>query len=218
MKETEAELRVPRRQKVLAVAAAVAMVPGLGVGLSTLLAAHFIMTALPALYPLCLLRRQDSFVRACLVIGSGMLAWSLAGFLLGMFLFIPTAVLLLVAAFADRSARLGLRDKAVPGALLVAGAMFVPLLTYDAGEPEPDSYQAELDSGSRVHHQDFAAWRNQLLKSGATHVIEYESCEHFYLDVGFAEDLPDDRRAELVNRIMEVPGVVEVELGQDEGC
>ncbi|MFF5896169.1 hypothetical protein ACFY8O_09640 [Streptomyces argenteolus] len=195
-----------------------AMVPGLGVALSTPLASHFLVTALPALCPLYLLHRRRSFVRACLVIGSGMLAWSLAGFLLGMFLFIPTAVLLLVAAFADRSTRLGLRDRAVPSALLVAGAMFVPLLTYDAGEPESHSYQAELDSGSRLHHQDFAAWRDQLLKSGATRVIGYESCEHFYLDVDFAEDLPEDRRAELANRIMEVPGVVEVELGENEGC
>ncbi|OKI96087.1 hypothetical protein AMK10_10620 [Streptomyces sp. CB02058] len=164
-------------------------------------------------------RERQGFVRACLIIGSALLAWAAAGFLLGMFMFIPTAMLLVVAAFVDPRTRPGLRDRGVLDALLVAVAILVAFLTRPApAEPEPDSYQARLDSGSRLHEQDFATRKDQLMGFGATTASGYESCQHFYLEVEFPEGLPDARRAELKKQIAMLPGVVEVELRAIDGC
>ncbi|MEU5621766.1 hypothetical protein AB0932_35720 [Streptomyces sp. NPDC006682] len=211
--------RVLRRQSALAVGAMVAMAPALAVGVPSGLAPLFILTALPVGIPFYLRNQRQGFARACLIIGSGLLAWAVVGVLWGMFLFIPAAVLLLMAAFVDPRTRPGLRDRCVIGALLVVVAIFVAFLTRPApNEPSPRSYQVRLDSGSRLHQQSFAVRKDQLTEFGATTASGYESCQQFYLEVEFSEGLPAARRAELKQRIAMLPGVVEVELRAIEGC
>ncbi|MFJ9058966.1 hypothetical protein [Streptomyces sp. NPDC102409] len=215
----EVDTRVLRRQSALAVAAVVTMAPALAVGVPSGLGPLFILTALPVGLPLCMRHQRQGFARACLVIGSGLLTWGVVGFILGMFLFIPAAMLLLTAALLDRRNRPGLKDRGVLGAFLVVGAILVVFLTRPApDEPAPGSYQARLDSGSRLHQQNFAVQKNQLLEFGATTADGYESCQHFYLEVEFPEGLPDARRAELEKQIGMLPGVVEVERRAIEGC
>ncbi|MFE0644115.1 hypothetical protein ACFW2Y_21250 [Streptomyces sp. NPDC058877] len=106
-------------QSALAVAAAVSMAPALIIGLPTVLGGLFFLTALPVLLPLCLRWAPQTFAWVSLALGTGLLAWSVVGLVVGMFLFAPAAVLLLVAAFLDSHTR--------PGALGGLTAVGFPL-------------------------------------------------------------------------------------------
>ncbi|WP_327179431.1 hypothetical protein OG599_31895 [Streptomyces sp. NBC_01335] len=111
-------------QSVLAFVAAAAAIPALAIGLPTGLAATFLLTALPVAVPLMLRNDPRPFAWASLVVGSGLLAWAVVGVLLGMFLFVPTALMLLAAAFLDADTRPGaLWLIAVVGAPAVGGLL-----------------------------------------------------------------------------------------------
>ncbi|MFF1834775.1 hypothetical protein ACFVXE_11290 [Streptomyces sp. NPDC058231] len=79
------------------------------------------MTA--AAIPVAMLDHPKGFAQACLVVGAGLLAWATVGAIMGMFLFLPAAVLFLVAAYADGGNRPGARW--LLGALCVAAAAAV---------------------------------------------------------------------------------------------
>ncbi|MGW1467232.1 hypothetical protein ACWCPT_23175 [Streptomyces sp. NPDC002308] len=105
-------------QSVLAFLAAATAILALAVGLPTGLAAIFLLTALPVAVPLMLRNDARPFARASLVVGTGLLTWAVVGVLLGMFLFAPTALMLLAAAFLDPHTR--------PGALWLIAAVCAP--------------------------------------------------------------------------------------------
>lgn len=107
-------------QSVLVFVAAVTMVPALAIGLPTGLAPVFLLTALPVSVPLLLRNEPRSFVWACLTVGTALLAWAVVGVLLGMFLFLPTALMLLAAAFVDPRTR--------PSVLWGIAALAVPVV------------------------------------------------------------------------------------------
>ncbi|MFF3863333.1 hypothetical protein [Streptomyces sp. NPDC002209] len=70
--------------------------------------AHFLfLSAAAAALPLVVRDWPKVFSGACLVVGVGLLAWAVIGAAIGMFVFIPVALLLLVAAFADGGVRPG---------------------------------------------------------------------------------------------------------------
>lgn len=106
-------------QSALAVAAVVSLMPALAVGLPSGVAGIFLLTAMPVAIPLSLRREPQSFARASIIIGTGLLAWAVVGLVLGIFLFIPAALMLLAAAFVGPRTR--------PGALGGAAALGVPL-------------------------------------------------------------------------------------------
>ncbi|MEX0172199.1 hypothetical protein [Streptomyces sp. LMG1-1-1.1] len=108
-------------QSALAVAAAVSTLPGLAIGLPTPLAGIFLLTAMPVAIPLFLRREPQNFAWGSLIIGTGLLAWTVVGLILGMFLFMPAALLLTTAAFVDPRTR--------PGALGVVAALGIPVAT-----------------------------------------------------------------------------------------
>ncbi|TQK49804.1 hypothetical protein FBY35_0073 [Streptomyces sp. SLBN-118] len=97
------------RQRAWAVAGVVAAVGAavLGLLLSLFLAGLFVVSAAAAAVPHLLREQPKVFARACLVIGTGLLAWGLIGAIIGMFLFLPAGLLLLVAAFVDAGNRPG---------------------------------------------------------------------------------------------------------------
>ncbi|MFF4371356.1 hypothetical protein [Streptomyces sp. NPDC001594] len=64
-------------------------------------------TAAMGVVPFLTPRRPKAFARACLLIGSALLAWSLIGMIIGMFVFLPGALLLLTAAFVQPGNRPG---------------------------------------------------------------------------------------------------------------
>ncbi|MFE7793755.1 hypothetical protein [Streptomyces sp. NPDC057460] len=88
-------------QRSLAVGAVLVAVPALLFGLDSYLAALFVLTAMPVTVPIFLQRRPESFNRACAIVGLMLVVWAVLGVLLGMFLFLPSALLLVLAAFAD---------------------------------------------------------------------------------------------------------------------
>ncbi|KOG35636.1 MULTISPECIES: hypothetical protein [Streptomyces] len=106
-------------QTVLAVSAVLSVIPVLAFALPTMLGGMFLLTAMPVAIPLFLRREPQSFAWASLIIGTGLLAWAVVGLLIGMFFFIPAAVLLTTAAFVDPRTR--------PGALGVIAALGVPV-------------------------------------------------------------------------------------------
>ncbi|RKS97057.1 hypothetical protein BX286_6867 [Streptomyces sp. 3211.6] len=95
---------VTARQRGWAVAGVVAAVLGAGFWIAVTHGFLFWIamgTGAVTLVPLLTVDRPKAFARACLAVGSALLAWSLIGVVLGMFVFLPAAVLLLVAAFVE---------------------------------------------------------------------------------------------------------------------
>ncbi|MER7000561.1 hypothetical protein [Streptomyces sp. NPDC000410] len=105
----EEHQRVSARQWGWAVAGAVAagIAAALGIAIGPFLAGLFVISAVTAAVPLAAREQPRIFARACLVVGAILLAWALIGMIIGMFLFIPAALLLFVAAFADAGNRPG---------------------------------------------------------------------------------------------------------------
>lgn len=92
-------------QSVLVFTAAATTVPALAIGLPTGLAPVFLLAAAPVAVPLLLRDEPRVFARASMIVGTILLTGAVVGFLLGLFLFVPTALMLLAAAFLDRRSR-----------------------------------------------------------------------------------------------------------------
>ncbi|MEU8762431.1 hypothetical protein [Streptomyces sp. NPDC048659] len=192
-----------------AVAAGVAALLGLVIG--PLLGALFVISALAAVPPLLLRGHPKARARASLGLGVGLLAWSLTGAVIGMFLFLPAALLLIVAAFADRRHR--------PGALLAvlaplaAAAVLVLNLTpgEDPGQEPPPYFRATLDSMDRGRDQRFQEGVDRLWYYGATRTEVYELAGRLMLDVEMPRDFTGRDTEEGLRRgVTVLPGVVDV--------
>ncbi|GAA2482970.1 hypothetical protein [Streptomyces gobitricini] len=103
----EVGARVHGLQRALAAGAVLSTLPVLLRTLTSYLLPLYVLTAMAVAVPLFLPRRPSAFARVGVVVGLGLLALGLPGFLLGAFLFWPSALLLLLAAFADPRLRPG---------------------------------------------------------------------------------------------------------------
>ncbi|MFI1281224.1 hypothetical protein ACH4U5_10790 [Streptomyces sp. NPDC020858] len=108
--------RVHRVQQALAVSAAFGAVCVALWGLdATRFAGLYVVIGGAVAAPLFCTRRAQAFVPACLIAGCTLLACGVLFFLLGVFLFWPSALLLLLASFADAEpAGVGRRPTRVP--------------------------------------------------------------------------------------------------------
>ncbi|HEY9372710.1 hypothetical protein [Streptomyces sp.] len=208
------------RQKAFVVAAVVAA--GLAVGLSLvyapLLVALNVGTAGVTAMPLMVRDEPKIFARACLVIGSGLVVWGLIGAILGMFLFLPAALLLLIASFVNPGNRPGVWFTAltpVAAAALFASIVALPSDSEDGHEP-PEYFVAALDSEDRPYDREFVDGKARLVyvgaresrldwTSGSPHLVVY---------------LSKDGSSETVvrNAIAALPGVVELRACTHDGC
>ncbi|WP_431959941.1 hypothetical protein [Actinacidiphila sp. bgisy160] len=96
----EVRLGIARRQWVLAMGALAAAVPGLLYGLDSYYGGFFVLTVVPLTLPPLLGRFPRVFAQACVVIALALVAWSVIGAAIAMYLFLPSAALLLLAASA----------------------------------------------------------------------------------------------------------------------
>ncbi|MGW6391444.1 hypothetical protein ACWFR1_13285 [Streptomyces sp. NPDC055103] len=120
----------------------------LGLMFAALLAWLFVVSAVVASVPLWSREQPKVFARACLVIGTGLLAWSLIGAVIGMFLFLPAALLLLVAAFVDADNRPGAWwAVAVPATVALAFAL-IALPSDPENEPPPGMPESVVEGQS----------------------------------------------------------------------
>ncbi|WP_228973817.1 hypothetical protein [Streptomyces sp. DH12] len=91
----------PRRvhgiQLFVAVLAALATLPALVLGFDADLGGLFLVTALPVAVPLLLLRHRRAFAWTCALLGFALAVWGFVGAMAGMFFFLPSAVLLMIA-------------------------------------------------------------------------------------------------------------------------
>ncbi|MEU4095580.1 hypothetical protein [Streptomyces sp. NPDC026673] len=94
----EVQARIERRQLGLSVGAVAAAVPGLLFGLDSYYGGFFILTMLPLTLPPLLGRSPRVFAQACVIIALALVTWSVMGAVPGMYLFLPSAALLLLAA------------------------------------------------------------------------------------------------------------------------
>ncbi|MET8682504.1 hypothetical protein ABZW18_34390 [Streptomyces sp. NPDC004647] len=104
--------RVSARQwrwAVAGAAVAAGVAAALGAWLGPNVVGYFGATAVTAALPLVMRNHPKACARTCYVVGVGLLIWSLLGAMIGMLWFIPAALLLLVAAFADADNRPGAR-------------------------------------------------------------------------------------------------------------
>ncbi|MFI9805775.1 hypothetical protein ACIHEJ_15655 [Streptomyces sp. NPDC052301] len=193
-----------------AVAAGAAMV--LGLLISPFVVGLFLVGAVAAAVPLLMRAAPRAFARLCLAIGAFLLAWALIGAVIGMFLFLPAALSLLVAAFVEAGNRPGARW-AVTVALAAAAVFTSAVLSPDPDDEPPPYFKATLDSASRDRDREFHERVDRLRDFGATRTEVYEMAGRLELNVDMPESFPggqsQDRLREEIDRL---PGVVEVRL------
>ncbi|MEV5970299.1 hypothetical protein [Streptomyces sp. NPDC051921] len=194
--------------------AAAGVAAALGLLLGPLLGGIFLSTALAAALPLLIRGHPKACARTSLAIGLGLLAWALIGAVIGMFLFLPAALLLVIAAFVDRDNRPGPWFSSVTPALAAAAFTLIALPADQGHDPEnepPPSLRATLDSPDRFRDRQFNEGKDRLWDYGATRVEVYESTGQLILDVGIPETFTDGQtESDLREEIAELPGVVDV--------
>ncbi|MFF3216473.1 hypothetical protein ACFYYB_38370 [Streptomyces sp. NPDC002886] len=197
----------------------------LGIAMSQLLGGFFFTTALVTAAPLLMRGAPKAFARTCLLIGTGLIAWSVIGVLIGMFFFLPAAVLLLAAAFVDPGNRPGLRfavasPLAVLGAFaLIAFPSFFPSDHESEANEPPPYFSAKLDGDSRYTRQELSEHKERLRQFGATDVEVGQFAEGFRIEVGMPKTFPEEGgREALKEEISRLPGVSEVRFCTFHTC
>jgi hypothetical protein len=207
---------IHRVQRALAAGAAVAALLVVAWSLPTYFAPLHILTAVPVAVPLFLLRRPAAFTRACVLVGSALLAWGVLGVFMGLFLFWPAGILLLLAAWADPRRRpLTARIAGGTGALVLAAALTASAVhTWHAhigpALAEPHTFRAETDPGRL--RDGIGDADDRLREAGATSVTGVRSDDGSYWEVRFPDDLPEEGRARLKAEIARIPGIGRVDL------
>ncbi|CAM5276919.1 hypothetical protein SAVIM338S_00074 [Streptomyces avidinii] len=216
-------VRVHRLQQGLATAAAVVAVPVAAWGVQQFVGALFVVTGLAVAAPLLFLRAPEGFVRACVTAGLLLLGWGVLGVMAGMFLFWPSALLLLCAAFADPCRRPATAKVvggvgAVLAAAALAGCAVVAWQVYlGPALAEPHAYRAETAPGW-VRGSGMGEAGDRLKRFGASYVSGSESDEGSYLDVRFPDQLSGPQREGLRKEIAKLPGVIRVDLCPVSEC
>ncbi|MCX5129264.1 hypothetical protein [Streptomyces sp. NBC_00347] len=220
----DAAVAVHRLQQGLAVAGAVVSLPVVVWGLQQMVGGLFVVTWLCAAVPLLFLRAPKGFVGACVTTGLLLLGWGVLGALAGMFLFWPSALLLLCAAFADPRRRpvaakvAGGFGAVVAAAVVVGCAVFAWQFYLTPALAEPHSYRAETthESLQGLFRDEGATVR--LKRLGATSVSGSESDEGAYLVVSFPDGLSLPEREGLKSEIARLPGIAGVGLCPVSEC
>ncbi|MFF8268143.1 hypothetical protein ACF059_12185 [Streptomyces sp. NPDC016562] len=214
-----------RAQRALAVGAALAAVPFTLWGLrDEYTAALYLVTGPCVAAPLFFVRRAKAFVRACVIVGVSLIPWGVLGVFVGLFLFWPSALVLLLAAIADpRKRPVVARVSAAVGALLLAGvvalsAYFTWHFYVGPATARPHTYRAPVDPG--WFHDGLGDADQRLGPYGATTVYGSGSGSDrlSFLEVRFPDDLSQEQRAELKRQIEQLPGITEVELCSVRDC
>ncbi len=215
--------KVSTRQRSWALAGLAAS--GLGAGLWIAMTQGLLFeigasTAAVAVVPFVFLDRPRAFARACLVIGSALLAWALIGAIIGMFVFVPAALLLLVAAFVQPGSRPGAWfGVAVPLAVAVGAGLFVTQPPDPDNEPPPFLH-ATLDSMDRFHDRDLNVRKERLRDFGAVDagMVEMEP-GRLVLIVHMPRHFPDGQTQDrLKEQVQGLPGVVDVRVCTFHTC
>ncbi|MFJ8164861.1 hypothetical protein ACIRBY_28600 [Streptomyces sp. NPDC096136] len=184
--------------------------------------AVFAVTAIATTLPMLLQDGPRTFARACLVIGLGLLTFGLAAAALGMFLFVPAALLLLVAAFANPGNRPGPWFSVIaPFTAVVAAALLTPQPHRPNSENEPPpSLHAALDSTDRFHDRELGRRKERLRDFGAlgAEMVETEP-GRLVLVVKMPEHFTAGQSQEaLREQVRRLPGVVDVRLCTFHTC
>ncbi|MGW1869452.1 hypothetical protein ACWCPS_28310 [Streptomyces mauvecolor] len=217
--------RAHRWQAGLAAGAVLATLPWLALGAHvTSAVVLFVFCGLPVAVPLLVLHRREAFVRACVGIGLTSVFLSVVGFMLGLFVLLPSAALLLLAAHADPRRRpVGARILGVAGALLALGAtigptVFVWDLVVAPAFAEPHAYRALLHPEDGHYDRGLGDVQELLRGFDATDVVELSGDGIDFLKVDFPEGLSPRERARLKERTEQLPGVEKVELCRASDC
>ncbi|MFJ8165479.1 hypothetical protein ACIRBY_31780 [Streptomyces sp. NPDC096136] len=203
-------------QKSLAVAALTVAAPVVVWGFFLEIGVPFAVTGLVVAIPLLFLLTPQRFGNASLVVAFALLGWGVVGALVEMFLFWPSALLLMFAAFADPRRRpVTAKVIAGLGTLLTAAALagcgaFAWHFYIGPALAEPHTYRAEVDAG--WFRAGLGDAQDRLKPFGATQVRGSESDKGAYLQVRFPEGLSASEREGLKKEIAHLPGVREVEL------
>lgn len=203
-------------RKGLAMAALALAVPVVAWGFFLGFGVPFVVTGLVVAVPLVFLRAPQRFGHASLIVSCVLLGWGVLGVLVGMFLFWPSALLLMFAAFADPRRRpVAAKVIAGLGAVLTAAALagcgaFAWRFYIGPAMAEPHTYRAQVDRS--WFRNGLGNTEDRLKPFGATRVTGSESDEGAYLDVRFPEALSASERESLRKEIAHLPGVREVGL------
>ncbi|MCX2181020.1 hypothetical protein KV205_10810 [Streptomyces sp. SKN60] len=187
----------------------------LGLVTAPLLGGLFLVTALVALIPLPMAESPKICARVCLVTGLGLLVWALVGAVIGMFLFVPAALILVTAAFVGpgSGSRPGPWFSAITPLVAVAALVlgFHQMNEVDPENEPPPYFRATVDSMDRARDPQFNQSTERLWDYGATDVQVYERAGQLVVDVNMPETFTHGRtESDLRDEIADLPGVVHV--------
>ncbi|MER7108453.1 hypothetical protein [Streptomyces sp. NPDC000229] len=214
--------RVHGLQRALAAGAVIATLPVLLWTLTSYLLPLHVLTAMSVAIPLFLPRRPSTFARASVIVALGLVALGLPGFLFGMFLFWPSALLLLLAAFADPRLRpvsakiMGTVGGLTAAWFLAAFGSFFWHFSIAPALAEPHTYRAVSDPDT--FYAELGKHDERLKRLGATSVTGAASEDLLYLEVRFPDDFSEARRATLKREIEKLPGISRVDLCPVRDC
>jgi hypothetical protein len=166
-----------------------------------------VLTAGPLLF-----REHTFFRRAALRFGLALVALGVLGSLFGLFYYLPGAVVLLLAAAAEREASRPRRGFLAAGvAVLLVGAVGWGIALQQAFLVAPDAFLVSFvstDAQAAAEQRGYHIQGGPDFLPGATGVSI--SGDGWY--VSFDEDEPDEEQARLRQRLQQIPGVGEVRL------
>lgn len=187
----------------------------LGLLFAPMLGGVFLFTAVVTLVPLPMTGNPKICARACLVTGLGLLVWALVGAVIGMFLFIPAALILVIAAFVGpgHHSRPGRWFSAITPLVAAAafGLILHPMSQEDPDNEPPPYFRATLDSMGRFRDPEFNRRTERLRDYGATSVEVYERAGRLFLDVDMPRNFTGgNTESDLKDEMADLPGVVDI--------
>jgi hypothetical protein len=172
--------------------------------------------------------RRQVFRRICLIEGSILLVAGVCGFIVGLFVFLAAAILLVIAGFADPGA--GRRRAHIAGAVgavvVILAAVGFSVGIYTTYYTAPNLYVATITPGFD-QQPDYSSITNPTgagIGYGATGIEDLNVSEGTgppIMTVAFSNALSGAGRQRLKQRILSIPGVTGVKLCQNRitfGC
>lgn len=182
----------------------------------------YVIGAPAATVPILVQDAPRTFARACLVGGLGLFTWALVSYAPGILLFVPAALMLLVAAFVGAENRPGGWFSLIaPFTAVVVTALLLPQPHRPSSENEPPpTLLAPLDSMSRFQDRDLNLRKEGLRDFGALDagMVEMER-GRLVLVVRMPRRFGEGQSLEeLEEQVRRLPGVVDVRVCTFHTC
>ncbi|WP_327358132.1 hypothetical protein [Streptomyces sp. NBC_01304] len=217
--------KVHRRQRILVLVALATAVPGLLLGGFSYFGAVHILVAPWIALPL-VTRQPRRFRSICLVTGLALIVVGVLGLLLGLFVYVPAALVLLCATADPRSSRVRSRIAVgVAGGVAALIAVLVGWVLWSVTLRDTHTFRAELDADGAAAQANGVGpppppydYRLDTIGHGASNVYVLSSDAGSFLHVTYPESMSEAKQDQLERFLADLPGVAHVEQCSPSDC